>query len=144
MTSSDQKCVKECRNGATAFGWGPPSMFTLHGGVSSADYVILLMNGKNIDKVVSGQLELGRVTTAIIGSDDRYKDVDVVIYSDATGLYGGTSSIRNATLKIDNEANAALYGRQIDPRDIAKGKVSTPPAAKALVDFLNQESPKQR
>jgi lipid-binding SYLF domain-containing protein len=45
-------------------------------------------------------------------------------------------------LNQDNDANKALYGKQIDAKDIMKGQVTTPPAAKPVTDVLTKYSPK--
>jgi lipid-binding SYLF domain-containing protein len=45
-------------------------------------------------------------------------------------------------LSQDGNANTALYGKELDARDILTGQVAVPADAKPVVDVLTKHSPK--
>jgi lipid-binding SYLF domain-containing protein len=51
-------------------------------------------------------------------------------------------SLEGSTLRADNDANRLVYGREISPRDIVRGGVATPSAAKRMIELLDRRSPK--
>ena len=51
-------------------------------------------------------------------------------------------SLEGSTLRADNDANTLVYGSQLPAKDIVKGTVAVPSAAKGMVDILNTRSPK--
>jgi lipid-binding SYLF domain-containing protein len=65
-------------------------------------------------------------------------------YSRAKGLFAGVS-LSGSTLREDGGDNKDLYGRKISAKEIIlEGKVSTPDAAKTLVNRLQKQSPKNK
>ena len=64
----------------------------------------------------------------------------MLIYTDATGLYGG-AAIKGGALEPDTEANVAYYGQSLTPKEILfdqKGKPTE--AATSLVQKITQSS----
>ncbi len=57
-------------------------------------------------------------------------------------MFAGVS-LQGATLREDLDDNQALYGRRLTNRDIIQGNVSTPPAARNFINYLEQLSPRQ-
>ena len=53
-------------------------------------------------------------------------------------------SLEGATMHTDNDANKALYGKDISAKDIVQGKPSRYPAAKPLVNLLDKTSPARK
>jgi len=53
-------------------------------------------------------------------------------------------SIEGATMDTDNDANRALYGKDLSAQDIVKGSQPVVPAAKPLVNLLDKTSPTRR
>jgi lipid-binding SYLF domain-containing protein len=66
---------------------------------------------------------------------------EMLTYSRARGLFAGVS-LEGSTLRPDNDANAAVYGSPMAAREIVKGSIAVPSAAKAMIDTLNTRSPK--
>ena len=68
---------------------------------------------------------------------------DVLTYSRSKGLFAGVS-LTGASMDTDNDANKALYGKEISAKRIVSGGSPIVPAAKPLVDLLNKTSRSRR
>jgi lipid-binding SYLF domain-containing protein len=66
---------------------------------------------------------------------------EMLSYSRARGLFAGVS-LEGTTLRPDNDANTLVYGSEIPAREIVKGSIAVPSAAKGMIDVLTQRSPK--
>ncbi len=149
--------VMSCRGGAAFDGpWGPPAMMALEGGSigfqlggQATDYVLLVMNDRGADSVLSSKVKLGGDASAAAGpkgrtagaSTDLAMRAEILTYSRARGLFAGVS-LEGSTLRPDADANEAVYGRRIDAHELVRGSVPVPAGAQALVDLLNQRSPR--
>ena len=146
-----------CRTGDDFTGpWSAPSLMALEGGSigfqlggQSTDYVLLVMNDRGATSVLSSKVKLGVDATAAAGPKGRSAaaatDVamraEMLSYSRSRGLFAGIS-LEGTTLRPDNDGNTLVYGSQLVARDIVKGSVAVPSAAKPMVDVLNVRSPK--
>lgn len=146
-----------CRTGDNFSGpWSAPSLMALEGGSigfqlggQSTDYVLLVMNDRGASSVLSSKVKLGVDATAAAGPKGRSAaaatDVamraEMLSYSRSRGLFAGVS-LEGTTLRPDNDGNTLVYGSQLQARDIVKGNVAVPSAAKGMVDVLNARSPK--
>jgi lipid-binding SYLF domain-containing protein len=117
-------------------------------GTSSTDYVLLIMNERAADKVLSGKLKLGADASAVAGPSGAkavgFNDpnVDVLTYSQAKGLFAG-ASLGSASMASDDDMNKELYGKALDATQIVHdGAAIATPAGKKLVEFLDKTSPK--
>ncbi len=146
-----------CRSGEDFKGpWGPPAMYRLEGasigfqlGGSATDFLLLVMNDKGADSLLSSKVKLGADAIAAAGpkgraseaATDAYMGAEILSYSRSKGLFAGIS-LKGSTLRQDNGANQDLYGRDISAREIVlEQKVSVPSAGKSLVDLLQEKSP---
>ena len=147
-----------CRSGAKFDGpWSAPAMFALEGGSigfqlggSGTDFVLLVMNDKGADSVLSSKVKVGADASAAAGPKgrDASAETDIVLkadilsYSRSHGLFAGVS-LEGSTLRSDGDANKALYGKELSAKEIVReGKVQTPAAAQKLIDVLTKESSK--
>lgn len=146
-----------CRTGETYTGpWSAPAMFALEGGSIGfqlggqlTDFVLLVMNDRGADSVLGSKVKLGADASAAAGpkgrsaaaATDIVMQAEMLSYSRARGLFAGVSP-EGSTLRPDNDADALVYGRAIDARDIVKGGVPVPAAAQSMIDVLNRRSPK--
>jgi lipid-binding SYLF domain-containing protein len=147
-----------CRSGENFTGpWGAPAMFRLIGGNigfqlggQETDFVMLVMNNRGANSILRSKVRLGADASAAAGpkgrsataSTNEVMRAEVLTYSRARGLFAGIS-LEGANLQQDGNANKEIYGRKISAREIIRlGKVSVPASARALVDLLNQKSPK--
>lgn len=148
-----------CRTGEDFTGpWSAPAMFALEGGSigfqlggQSTDFVLLVMNDRGATSVLTSKVKLGADASAAAGpkgrsaaaATDIVMQAEMLSYSRSRGLFAGVS-LEGSTLRPDNDADALVYGHAIDARDIVKGGVPVPAAAKSMIDLLNQRSPKNR
>ena len=150
--------VITCRGGQDFRGpWSAPAMFALEGGSfglqiggEATDFVLLIMNEKGADSVMSSKVKLGADASAAAGPVGRTSsaETDVVMkaeilsWSRARGVFGGIS-LAGSTMRSDDGANKSLYGKEISAKEIVReGKVKTPDAGKALIGLLQTTSPK--
>jgi len=147
-----------CRTGADFRGpWSAPAMFALEGGSvgfqiggEATDFVLLIMNEKGADSVMSSKVKLGADASAAAGPVGRTTsaETDVVMkaeilsWSRARGVFGGVS-LEGSTMRSDDGANKDLYKQQLSAKEIVReGKVKTPDAGKPLIELLQKTSPK--
>jgi lipid-binding SYLF domain-containing protein len=152
--------VMICRSGLHYTGpWGPPALYALEGasigfqlGGEATDFVLLVMNPKGANSLLSSKVKLGADASAAAGpkgrdaesATDVVMNAEILSYSRAKGLFAGVS-LEGSTLRSDGSANENLYGRKLSARDIIRrGKVKTPACAAELVALLDKKSPKNR
>ena len=146
-----------CRTGESFTGpWSAPTLMALEGGSigfqiggEATDFVLLVMNDRGATSVLGSKVKLGADSSAAAGPKGRTASAatDVVLqaemlsYSRSRGLFAGVS-LEGSTLRPDRDGNALVYGSEIAPRELVKGGVAVPSAAKGIVEVLNQHSPK--
>jgi lipid-binding SYLF domain-containing protein len=147
-----------CRSGEDFRGpWSAPAMFALEGGSvgfqiggEAIDFVLLVMNEKGADSVMSSKVKLGADASAAAGPVGRTTsaETDVVMkaqilsWSRSRGVFGGVS-LEGSTMRSDDGANKNLYGKELSAKEIVReGKVHTPDSGKQLIELLEKTSPK--
>ena len=145
-----------CRKGAKMNGvWGAPAMYSLDQGSiglqlgsTETDFVLVVMNQKGADQILSGKTKLGANAAAAAGPtgaqansyNAQAMNVDVLTYTRSKGLFAGVS-LEGATMDTDNDANRELYGKDVSAQNIVKGSEPIVSAAKPLVNLLDKTSP---
>jgi lipid-binding SYLF domain-containing protein len=149
-----------CRTGQHFTGhWSAPALFALEGanvglqlGGEATDFVLLVMNPKGANSILSSKVKLGADASAAAGPKGRTAaaDTDIVMraevlsYSRSRGLFAGIS-LEGSTLRSDGSANKKLYGRELSAKQIVReGKVGVPASGRELVSLLNKLSPKNQ
>jgi lipid-binding SYLF domain-containing protein len=146
-----------CRTGEDFTGpWSAPTLMALEAGSigfqlggQATDLVLLVMNDRGASALLSSKVKLGADATAAAGpkgrsataATDASMRAEMLSYSRSRGLFAGVS-LEGSTLRPDNDANTLVYGSKLSARDIVKGNVAVPSAAKPMVDVLNARSPK--
>jgi SH3 domain-containing YSC84-like protein 1 len=147
-----------CRSGAKFTGlWGAPAMYKLEGGNigiqlggQATDFVLLVMNPKGAESLMSSKAKLGADASAAAGPKGRAAtaatDVamraEVLSYSRSRGLFGGVS-LEGSTLRPDGDANKKVYGRELTAKEILReGRVRATAEGSALQKILNRKSPR--
>lgn len=147
-----------CRTGQDFRGpWSAPAMFALEGGSvgfqiggEATDFVLLIMNEKGAESVMSSKVKLGADASAAAGPVGRTTsaETDVVMkaeilsWSRARGVFGGIS-LEGSTMRSDDGGNKSLYGKELSAKEIVReGKVQTPASGKSLIQLLQKASPK--
>ena len=80
----------------------------------------------------------GRDTAA---ATDVAMRAEMLSYSRARGLFAGVS-LEGSTLRPDNDGNTLVYGSAIPAKEIVKGSIAVPSAAKGMIDTLDTHSPR--
>jgi lipid-binding SYLF domain-containing protein len=69
---------------------------------------------------------------------------EILSYSRAQGVFAGVS-LEGSTLRSDDGANKALYGKELSAKEIVReGKVASPAAAHKLLALLERASPHRK
>jgi SH3 domain-containing YSC84-like protein 1 len=139
-----------CRTGQNFNGrWSAPAMYSVGGasvglqvGGSSTDFVLLLMNERVVNQILTGKTKMGTDATAAAGpgaTAASASDADILTYGRAKGLFAGVS-LGGATVEPDNDANFRLYGKTLTATDIVRGNNVKPPTdGQALVAALDSK-----
>ena len=116
-----------------ANGWSAPAFFDLGGGsiglqigVASTDYILLFMNERAVDSLLSDKFEIGGEGSAAAGpvgrsasaSTDVKLNAQILSYSRSKGAFAGLE-LKGVVIKPDNEDNLQVYG--MTARDILTG-----------------------
>ncbi len=135
-------------------GWSAPAAVRIEGGSvgfqiggSETDVVLLVMNRRGMDKLLSSKFTLGADASAAAGpvgrtssaQTDAQLNAEILSWSRSRGIFAGVS-LEGATLRPDEDSNRDLYGKSTSNRDILTGGVEPPPAAQKLVSELNRHS----
>jgi len=130
--------------------WSNPSFITMTGGsvgfqagVSSTDVILVFRTQRGVDSIVGGKFTLGADASAAAGpvgrtataATDAQLKAEIYSYSRARGLFAGVA-LDGSALRIDYDANAAIYGAGITPRRIFEGGVTNVPSQ--VVDFRDR------
>ncbi len=149
-----------CRTGKEHTGaWSAPAMMALEGGNiglqlggQATDFVLLVMNDRGANSVLSSKVKLGADAAAAAGpkgrdaaaATDIILRAEILSYSRSRGLFAGVS-LEGSTLRSDGGANRNLYGRKLDARDIVQGgKAGMPAAGRELINVLSRKSPRRK
>jgi len=145
-------CRKEGRSG-----WGAPAAIRIEGGsvgfqigASETDVVMLVMDERSVDGILSSKFTLGGTAAVAAGpvgrsttaQTDASFQAKILSYSRSRGAFAGVA-LSGATLREDRDENKELYGRDVSNRAIVSGEVASPAAATDLVALLNRYSQPQ-
>lgn len=146
-----------CRNTGGA-GWSAPGTVRIEGGsvgfqigASSTDLIMLVMNERGADKLLSSRFTLGAEASVAAGpvgrtataQTDAQLHADILSWSRSRGLFAGVA-LEGATLRQDLEDNATLYGTPLENRQIVMNGVAAPKGAARLLALLNGFSALER
>jgi lipid-binding SYLF domain-containing protein len=137
-------------------GWSKPGGVRVEGGSfgfqiggAETDVVMLVMNRRGMEKLLTSKFTLGgdaSVAAGPLGRDtsaqtDALMHAEILTWSRQRGVFAGIA-LTGATLRQDDEANEQMYGRNVSNRQIVDGQA---PAARTravatLVSTLNKYS----
>ncbi len=132
--------VATCR---TAKGWSAPAFFVITGGswglqigVQAADLVMLIMNQRGMNELLSSEFKLGGSGSVAAGpvgreasaSTDWKMGAEVLTYSRTRGLFAGLT-LNGAVIKEDDDSTRAIYGHMVGFRQCLLGQVRPPAGA---------------
>jgi lipid-binding SYLF domain-containing protein len=111
--------------------------------------VLLVMNEKGANSILSSKVKLGGEASAAAGpvgrnasaNTDLLMQAEILSYSRAQGLFAGIS-LEGSTLRPDDDASADVYGRKLTAREIVLGgNVLTPASGRHLIRVLQKYAP---
>jgi lipid-binding SYLF domain-containing protein len=138
------KGMATCR---TADGWSGPAPFTITGGsfglqigLQGVDLVMLVMNDRGMQALLSSHFKIGADASAAAGPVGRHAEAatdwtmrsEVLTYSRARGLFAGIT-INGAAIRQDEDSTRELYGRLVPFKTILTGAVPTPQGGEPFV-----------
>ena|SRR5678815_5174433 len=132
--------VASCR---TATGWTSPAFFNLGGGsfglqigAESTDFVMLMMNDKAMNSLLSDQFTVGGDASVAAGpvgrqagaETDAKLNAEILSYSRSKGLFGGLE-LKGVVIKPDKDDIKEVYGASVTAKDILNGaKLASAPS----------------
>ena len=134
------KGVATCR---TADGWSAPAFMTVGGGswglqigAEGVDLVMLIMNEKGMQHLLSSKFELSGEGSAAAGPVGRHASAgtdwklnsEVLTYSRSKRAFAGLT-LEGAVIQQDGDSTEAIYGKEISFEKILRGGVATPASA---------------
>jgi lipid-binding SYLF domain-containing protein len=143
----------ECRR-ASGHGWSAPAAIKVEGGSfgfqiggSETDTIMLVMNKRGADKLLSSKFTLGGDATVAAGpvgrsasaNTDAKMQAEILTYSRSRGVFAGIA-LDGATLRPDGESNAELYGSKLTNRQILRGATKATVAGTELAADLTRYS----
>jgi len=145
-------CRKE-RHGT----WSAPAAIRIEGGSvgfqiggQETDVVLLVMNEKGMERLMSTKFTLGgegSVAAGPVGREttaqtDAGMKAEILSYSRARGVFAGIS-LTGATLRPDEDDNQALYGSRLTTKQIVDTNVKPTAGADKLLAELTAYSPRE-
>jgi lipid-binding SYLF domain-containing protein len=114
-------------------------------GVEGVDLVMLVMNDRGLQHLLSSKFELtgeGSVAAGPVGrhasaGTDWMLNTEVLTYSRSKGAFAGLT-LEGAVVEQDNDSTRAIYGKHMMFRNILSGKASTPRSGDAFVRAVSE------
>ena len=135
-------------------GWTGPAAVRIEGGSfgfqvggKETDIVLLVMNERGAERLLSSRFTLGGQASVAAGpvgrtagaQTDALLTAEILSWSRSRGVFAGVS-LQGATLRQDLGTNRALYGRTLETREIVLQDRPIPEAAAPLIALLNKYS----
>ena len=142
-----------CRHKGSG-GWSAPATVRIEGGSvgfqiggSETDLIMLVMNARGADKLLSSKFTLGAEGSVAAGpvgrtataQTDAQMHAEILSWSRSRGVFAGIS-LQGATLRQDLDDNHDLYGKAYENKEILEGRVAVPAKASKLISTLDKYS----
>ena len=149
---SHGKGVATCRIGSK--GWSAPAPFTVTGGSwglqiggQAVDLVMLVMNRKGMDALLSSKFKVGADASAAAGpigreaaaGTDWKMKAEVLTYSRARGIFAGID-LSGSRIAQDRDETRVLFGKMVPFADILGGKVEAPKGSEPFLAAVKKYS----
>ena len=101
------------------------------------------MKDRGVDKLLGSKFTIGADAAVAAGplgrqasaQTDVTMHAEMLAWSRSRGVFAGVS-LQGSTLRTDGDENRQLYGRDLSAREIVRGTVIAPAAAKDLMAAL--------
>jgi len=112
-------------------------------GGSSTDIVLLFMNDRALQSLLSDKFKLGADASVAAGpvgrnasaGTDLKLNAEILSYSRSKGVFAGVS-LNGAVVQADKSGDVAMYGNEVNRHEILDGKVTVPESARALLEEI--------
>ena len=141
-----------CRTGQHFRGpWSAPALFALEGanigfqlGGQATDFVLLVMNPRGANSILSSKVKLGADASAAAGPVGRHASADtdwklnaeILTYSRAKGIFAGLT-LNGAAVHRDDDSMKAIYGPGFSTRTVLDGGVPPTPGAEPFLSAVH-------
>jgi len=142
-----------CRK-PSGVGWSAPGSVRLSGGKfglliggKETDVIMLVMNKRGMDHLLSDKFQIGGEASAAagpVGRDssamtDATLNAEILTYSRSRGVFGGLD-IGGSAVTSDEDSNRELYGQKINNKEILESNMKVPAAAQPFIHELDRIS----
>jgi lipid-binding SYLF domain-containing protein len=142
-----------CRLANNSAAWSAPAPVFLGGGSfglqlggKSTDLLMLVMNDKGAQQLLSSKVKIGADASAAAGPVGRTAaagtnwklDSEILTYSRSKGLFAGID-INGAEIKQDDKTSEDLYGKSVPFQQILNGQVRTPAPAREFIAEVHRD-----
>jgi SH3 domain-containing YSC84-like protein 1 len=143
------KGLATCR---TAEGWSAPLFLAVGGGSwglqiggASTDIVMIIRDEHGMRSLLSDKFKIGADATVAAGplgrqagaDTDLKMNAEILAYSRSKGVFAGIS-LDGAVVQADETGDWAMYGANVERKQILDGAVPVPRAAQALINEIGQ------
>jgi lipid-binding SYLF domain-containing protein len=150
------KGVATCRTSNRT--WSAPAPILLTGGSwglqfggQAVDLVMVIMNQKGMDHLLSSKFKIGADAAAAAGPVGRHAEAatdwkmqtEILTYSRARGIFAGVD-LSGSVIKQDRDETRVLYGKMVPFSEILHGAVPAPKAAEEFLAALEKYTSKTR
>jgi SH3 domain-containing YSC84-like protein 1 len=137
------------------WGWSAPAPVRMAGGsfgvqlgADSTDIVLLVMNERGMNHLLSSKFKIGVDATVAAGPVGRDASADtdasmraeMLCWSRTRGLFAG-AALDGTVIEHDESEAKRLYGRPMSNHEIVSGDIKPPESAAVLVGELNEIAP---
>lgn len=134
--------------------WSAPAFVTIGGGsiglqigAEDVDLVMLVMNNKGLQQLLSSKFEVSVEGSAVAGpvggttavSSNPDLNAQVLVYSLSKGAFVG-QNLEGAVIEQDPDTTKAVYGRKIPFNEILLGQIAPPATAKPFLQAVSELS----
>jgi SH3 domain-containing YSC84-like protein 1 len=141
--------VATCR---TAEGWSAPAFISVGGGsaglqigVEGVDLIMLIMNDRGMQKLLSSKFQISGEGSAAAGPVGRHAsagtdwkmDTEMLTYSRSKGVFAGLT-LEGAVVQQDSDSTKSVYGSDVSFKYVLLGKVSTPEVAREFMNAVRE------
>ncbi len=142
-----------CRKKSGA-GWTGPGAVRIEGGSfglqiggTETDVILLVMNERGTQRLLSSKFTLGGDASVAAGpvgrnataQTDAYMTAEILSWSRSRGVFAGVS-LQGSTLRQDLDDNKQMYGKSVTNSQIVEGELPPPKGAEKLINLLTKYS----
>src|ERR1700751_5591748 len=147
--------VATCR---TAEGWSAPAFISIGGGsaglqigVEGVDLIMLIMNHRGMEQLLSSKFQLSGEGSAAAGPVGRHAsagtdwkmDAEVLTYSRSKGVFAGLT-LEGAVVEQDSDSTSSVYGHDVSFKSVLEGRIATPEVSRDFMRAVKEAAHKAK